>query len=368
MGSPMPWMVMFLFLAMNLLQIYGYVGNPQAREQFGKMRGIVLDYGLKLDEGNPDYSGEDELAAYYAEYVGNSAALYDGLDMAAILEKRLHNSSFQPTGAYRDFIEGNYRKLQERVEEIRSTGEGDYGFYPGSCYRFHSLLFGRIGRRLLPEMAVLMVLCVLYVTDYERIHKTREMVAATRTGRGILYWKAAAGLGCGIVFGFFLAAATYGYFFRCVPFRGLWEVPVCSAVYAEPRIYGYYPFITFWKLTVGEYLGLTLLVFLGALLAAGSLAAAAWMILRNSYFAFTANVALYMVWYLLCFYNTDSFLDIPKNMNLSALWILCGGWFMEHEMMFSFAGSELWCLGKSAVIAGILFWVGGRRCRRADIC
>lgn len=362
-GNPVFWGLTVAFLAANLLLVYGYVGNPRFREQAGRMHDIILEYGLRLEEG----AGNDELWDFYGKYVADSLTLYDDMDMTAVLEGRLERSSFHPTGAYRDFVEGNYRRLQERVEEIRDTGEGAYGFYPGAAYRFHSLLFGVIGRRLLPEMAALMLLCVLYAMDYERIHGTWDLAAATRTGRKVVYWKIAAGMGWGLMFCLLLAAGTYGYFFACVPFRGLWKVPVCSAVLAEPRIYGYYPFITFWRLTVGGYLGLTLLVYAAALLAAGGLAAALQMRIRNGYFTFVVNCLIYLLWFQLCFWNTDTFLDVVKNMNLSALWVLCGGWFMEHEMMFSFAGSEFWCVGVTAGIASILFLTGGKRLLRLDI-
>lgn len=79
--------------------------------------------------------------------------MYDDLDMMKILEKKQEMYNYHPKGEMQQFMEDNYRKLQFRVEAIRSTEENGYGFYPGNQYKIHSILYGHIWKSLILEGA-----------------------------------------------------------------------------------------------------------------------------------------------------------------------------------------------------------------------
>lgn len=365
---PMPWTVTVFFLLINLLLTYGSVGY--AREYYPLMHDAILDYGISLKSPNLLTSQanflSEEWIRYYGEYVASSSVLYDNLDMSAVLEEKLGSGERRPTEAYRNYLIRNYEKLQKRVEEIRKDGDDSYGFYPGVLYGFHGRLYYQLASRLLLETPILMMLCVLYLTDYERIHGTYDITTVTNPGKGILCRKILAGIGGGLACGGLLTAGSFGYFFYCVPFSGLWKVPVSTAILAEPRGGRLYPYITYWRLTFGGYFALTLVVFFLVLLTVGFLTAAIWLFLRNGFLAFLVQIVWYMGCYLLCCWNTLTLFDVFKNMNLSALWILCGGWFIENEKSLSFAGSEFACIGMSALYALALFLPGYIRYMRRD--
>ena len=233
------WGLTAIFLGYNLLVFYEYIGNKNAIEYYHELHDTILAYGINLNHPNPDFNAVTPVAESYLESVERSRTLYDNLDMAAILEQKQRHWNYYPiTATYENFLRDNYNKLQKRLEEIRSTDEADYGFYPGNTTGIHSFLYSKTLKMLMLEMAVLMMLSVLYLTDYERIHKTRDMVLPTRTGKAIMCCKIFAGICAGFLFQTLLAAVSFGTFFYCVPFRGLWKVPVSTALAAEKRSYG----------------------------------------------------------------------------------------------------------------------------------
>lgn len=364
----MLWCMTVIFFLCNLILIYGDVGYQNAKIHFHSLHDTILAYGINLQEPNPNFNRTEPMAEFYLSYVENAQTLYDNLNMYSILEQKqaLLNYYPNPKGIYEKFLQNNYKKLQIRLEEIKSTDEADYGFYPGTAGGIHSLLYGKLMRPLMVEMALLMMLSVLYLMDYERIHKTRHMVITTRMGKGVMYRKILTGIGTGLLFNACLAAGSFGFFFSCVPFQGLWKVPVATALMAEPRLYGYYPFITFWRLTVGSYFALYLTVLALLLTIAGMLTAAVQLLLQNGYFTFLAQAMLYMVLYLVVPGGFTNFLDVLICLNPSALWIASAGWFMENELILSFAGNEFWCIGLWAMIAALGLLCGKHHYKRLE--
>ncbi len=152
------------------------------------------------------------------------------------------------------WIVRNYDRLQKRVEQIRKTGEGTYAFYPGSWYKLHSTLYGKLWKKLILQTAVLMILSMLYLMDYERIYKTQDLVLATTTGKKMMEKKMLAGTLCGLFYAGLLTVFTLLVFFAAVPFQNLWHVPVAACMVAEPRLQMMYPFVTFWWLEQWRYL------------------------------------------------------------------------------------------------------------------
>ena len=134
--------------------------------------------------------------------------MYDTLDMRKILEQKEKKSGYEPQGAWGMWIVRNYDRLQKRVEQIRKTGEGTYAFYPGSWYKLHSTLYGKLWKKLILQTAVLMILSMLYLMDYERIYKTQDLVLATTTGKKMMEKKMLAGTLCGLFYAGLLTVFT----------------------------------------------------------------------------------------------------------------------------------------------------------------
>lgn len=99
------------------------------------------------------------------------------------------------------------------MEEIKSDKEYNDAFYPGQYYEIHSLLYSKLGKKLIVEMSLLMALSILFIMDYERLQKTNDLVDATRTGKRIMDYKAFTGTLSGILFSAILCSVTWIYFF-----------------------------------------------------------------------------------------------------------------------------------------------------------
>ena len=111
-------------------------------------------------------------------------------------------------GIEQNGIGDNYDRLQKRVEQIRKTGEGTYAFYPGNWYKLHTTLYGKLWKKLILQTAVLMILSMLYLMDYERIYKTQDLVLATTTGKKMMEKKMLAGTLCGLFYAGLLTVFT----------------------------------------------------------------------------------------------------------------------------------------------------------------
>ena len=136
---PFLWIVCITFGLFQFLSIYTYVGNAGMRKELRQMHVAVTDE----ETASPEYESA------YADYKKTYGGMYDTLDMRKILEQKEKKSGYEPQGAWGMWIVRNYDRLQKRVEQIRKTGEGTYAFYPGSWYKLHSTLYGKLWKKLI---------------------------------------------------------------------------------------------------------------------------------------------------------------------------------------------------------------------------
>lgn len=289
-------------------------------------------------------------------YYEGLLAQYDTLDMMKIkdIKKELYN--YQSTGIFQEFIDSNYAKLQERVDEIKADGEADDMIYPGEVYRLHTKLYVKTLRPLLLEMGLLVMMCILFLMDYERLNKTTDLVYSSNTGRAIQKKKWFCGLVSGLGFGAVLMLITLGTWFLLIPYKGFWKSSISAALATEPRGVFVYPFITYEKMTVLEYLIASILFCFVLLIVLGILTGAMQFLLKNSYFAVLA-IVLFLFGAL--YVNTISFgnaLDILFSWNLAYLWSSSGAWFMENNLFDSFQGAQVLNAGVQFVVFGFL-WI-----------
>ena len=173
------------------------------RKELRQMHVAVTDE----ETASPEYESA------YADYKKTYGGMYDTLDMHKILEQKEKKSGYEPQGAWGMWIVRNYDRLQKRGEQIRKPGEGTYAFYPGSWYKLHSTLYGKLWKKLILQTAVLMILSMLYLMDYERIYKTQDLVLATTTGKKMMEKKMLAGTLCGLFYAGLLTVFTLLVFF-----------------------------------------------------------------------------------------------------------------------------------------------------------
>jgi len=360
--APVLWFVLLVFLLLDWFCIAGYLSETGPDGELDELHDVILDMGLHRQNWDVKDSPDGGLRQFYTGYMSDVWNLYDGLDMNEIKRAKESMCRYKPSGAYAAFLDRNYEKLQERVEEIRTSGSGRCGGYPGLVYKVHGKLYSRLTKNMLLQAAVLMALCVLYLMDYERVCRTQDLVWASKSGRRTALKKTAAGISAGLVFSALLFAGSYAVFFTNVPMRGLWRVPVSAVSVAEIRNQMFYPFVTFWDLDTRTYFAATLAVILLLLVVTGGFTAAVQLFVQNGYFTFLLEALLSMGIFLVLYcVQSATFFDVAKALNPVALWVTVGGWFMENELSLSFAGNEFWCVGVSAAVTLAMLAAGWRR-------
>lgn len=339
----------------DVFLVWNTVGRDS--ELYHEIYQIIMQTGTDLTENTDKIEAlldsQDDMKAYYAAYIKAYETIYQDFDIHSLL-----TSKYTPDeSGYYAWISHNYDKLQERVEQIRATNEDKYAFYPGIDYKVHSLLFMSLLRMVALQSLILTVLAVLYLMDYERIHKTEYLAYASRTGRNIQLTKWLSGITMGFLYSVILAAVSLMLFLLCVPMQGLWETPISSFMVMQQRGFFLYPYITFVRLSFGKYSLLSLLTVFLLVLLVGIFSGAVQFFFRNSYLAMLSIGLLFMGMIALPYLFGTGFLHTAMALNPAALWYMCGGWFIEYDPAVSFAWSEFLTIGVWLIVAllGIKF-------------
>lgn len=244
--NPLFFIVLVTFFLINVLVVQTAYGSSEDQKSVQKMYQVLKE------------NKKEEAYADYKKAYGN---LYQDLNMLEIMKKKEQMGDYRPTGNYQKFIENNYKKLQKHVDELKVSVASRADYYPGLVYKVHSTLFGKLGKNLLTEVVILALLSVLYLMDYDRVQKTWDQVLVTESGKRVMGLKMAAGIFGAILYSSLLMIVSYGYFVWKLPLRGLMHVPVSACMVAEARNSMVYPFVTFWNLSIGQYLVLNIIVF-----------------------------------------------------------------------------------------------------------
>ncbi|MDY2629216.1 MAG: hypothetical protein SOW08_13055 [Lachnospiraceae bacterium] len=354
--NPFLWCLLLFFSIYNLFLIWAYVGA--GREELQAVHEEIMEIGVDPEayEEKIENTAEDEdsILSFYMSCILRCRSLYDKLDMIDLKEMKEEMSDYHPTGLYKKYIDTGYERLQNRVEQIRGSKKENQGFYPGEYYGLQGILYGKIMKTIIAEMALLMICSVLYLMDYERNQKTEELVYVSRMGKNVQKIKISAGLLAGLLTGCILMGITLTGYFTQVSYEGLWDVSVSTSLMAESRGVLFYPFITFFPMTVRIYLAASIVTILLLVLGIGILTAGIQLVVRSSYISFILEALLFLLLFFLAGLKTVTFLDVIFAMNPVTLWYTCRVWFMENDPALCFPGSEAVSLLLQFLTAGIL--------------
>ena len=194
MKNPMLWLLAVIFCLVNCLIIYNEAGNKDTSKELVIMHDIIK----KTDDINHSRQAKNrnerkQLSKAYQEYYKENIDLYDKLDMAKILKQKEEMLQYHPKGFMKKFVKDNYEHLQKEWRRSNLIKNITMLFIQDSITEIHSLLYSKLGKKLIVEMSLLMALSILFIMDYERLQKTNDLVDATRTGKRIMDCKAFAG-------------------------------------------------------------------------------------------------------------------------------------------------------------------------------
>lgn len=343
---PMMWCLLGVFLVFNGFLFWGNIGDSFQELQMAHKE--VLDGGM--DEG------------FYQEKL----SLYDTLDMTDVKELKQELYQYKPTGSYKKFIDERYEKLNERVEEIVESKEAEGFVYPGSVYRLHNRFYVQVLRWVFLEIGLMVVFAVLFIMDYERTNRTISLTYTSKIGRKLQGIKWCAGMTTGIGFGGIVLGVTLWVWYQMIPYEGFWNTSVSAALMTEPRGILTYPFITFYKMTILQYLLATIAVGIFLVVIVGIIAGVIQMLINNSYLSFICIVLFLMAGLCIAGYSTQSWFDIALSWNPADLWYRMGNWFMEGSLVSNFEGAEMISLAVQAGVWGGFAKLAYQRFMRKD--
>lgn len=326
---PILWIMVLIFLIYNCFMIHN---RFQIYENLNKIHQSIVNQTLPQ------------------ETIQRYTSMYDNLDMMNILEMKEDMFQYHPNQSFQHFLESNYQKLQQRVIEIKDNQEKNDLFYPGDYYQLHTFLYKNIFSYLIIEIFLLTTIITLYIMDYERLKQTQEVIYSSQIGKRIQKKKAFAGLLVGLIFGSLIMIITLSYYFNTVSYQDLWHISISSAMASVPRGILYYPFITFFKLTVLQYLVISIILSFILIFITEMMVIAIQFFFNNSYLSFLGSILFLLLFYYISSFQTVSWLDILLSMNPSMFWFYCGTWLIENEIHLSFNGYEIISLFFQALI------------------
>lgn len=366
------WALLTIFLVFDAFLVWDTVGRN--REIYHEMYQIIMQTGTDLTENadkiNTLMDSENAMEAYYASYIKAYEDIYADFDIRSILDSKISLiDGLHSEGSYYVWLSRNYETLQARVEQIKATKEDKYAFYPGIHYSVHSNLFITLIQTVALQIIILTALTVLYLMDYERIHATEYLIYSSETGRKLQAVKWLSGMSMSLLYAMLLICIPLALFLLCVPMQGLWETPISSFMVMEHRGNYLYPYVTFMRLSFGNYLLLTLLVILLLLLLIGLLSGMVQFFSRNSYLTMLSLGLLFLTWIALPFLfgAHTGFLHTAVELNPAMLWYMCGGWFIEYDPAVSFAGSEFLTIGVWLIVTLLGFGYGKKYFSMLDL-
>ncbi|WP_421377872.1 hypothetical protein ACOJQI_11555 [Bacillus salacetis] len=392
--NPVIPLLLLFFLVVNFLIV---ISHSYFKEEMSVLTDLVDVYGHEINEEMETRIHDDyeEIVSWVNEIAPNQKGTYNHpsellTDISILKENPLNHEDYQQllrfttieqyirdieeidtvykelnlsdygkslidmyglSGSAAEEVRIESQKLEERANELLDMGEHKHLFFNGKLYEMHSLLFKNIGRALIFELMIIVVLITAALTNYEFEHRTSQVVFATKRGRKLVFDKLGASILGSLIAMMILIAITLTTFFITYDYSGLWDVPISSYFNAEGKL----PFITWWNLSFLEYLMLfAVLIILIQLLFSG-ISFLLSILMKNTYLVFFAFAILLGIGFLLPGYMPrDTRFLFLVNYNPSGLILNPHEWLMGNGPFTMGPYYELITLGLWSLVLVVL--------------
>lgn len=255
-------------------------------------------------------------------------------------------------------------EFAKRFKQMVNNEEHKEWFFAGKPYFMHSLLFKTVFLHLVIESLLLIVLMTALITTYEFENRTQLLTYSTRRGRKLMKDKLAASLAVSTVISLFLFAITLGTYFSLFDYSHVWKTSISSAFNWENP----FPYVTWWDLSVIEFLvAVLVLVYIIQLLFSGLTFALA-VIVKNSYITFFLVATLFVLgWLLPTFMPKSSNLFFISKYTLSTLTMAVSQSFMGSSGLILFKNFEWMTISCWTIITIVFCAITYKRFRKMDI-
>ncbi|WP_240378178.1 hypothetical protein [Bacillus piscicola] len=313
---------------------------------------LLSDKSIPL---NQELSGHQlrELQKLYVveQYYHTSKSLdeiYQHIQVDDQAEKVINTYGFQ--GGTAETVRNQYEKIGDRLAGIVENKEHRNLFFMGPIYEMHSFLFKDVGRALIFELVVLVVLITAFVTNYEFEQKTHLSAYTTKTGRKLVRNKVAAAVIANMFVMAILIGLTLISYFLVYDYSGLWDVPISSYFNAESD----FPYIAWWNVSFIEYLSLFVACIVFTQLLFMVLTVVLSIFIKNSYIVFFVfAIILGMGIWLPSIIPLDENMIFVVQFTPFILILNPHIWFMGNGAFTFFSYYEFGTVGVWAVILGI---------------
>ncbi|MPQ43914.1 ABC transporter permease subunit [Clostridium tarantellae] len=291
-SSPVIVILTLLFLSFNLLNIFNsrYISND-----FDVLNKIVNKVGFKIDNNM-----KENLKAYYEEefnklnekYFSKYNKTYENIteafndnelyskkelkDMEEVaiiqsyyyeilaLEEKYDHLTIDELAKYsieannlkgksKEVVERVYENFEERFHKLKENGE-QHNLFISPKYKMHNFLFIDILRSCALEIAILIVLIVAHLINFEFENKTYHITYSSKRGRKLLIDKLCSSLVASLIVITLILGVTLAMYFITFDYSSLLNVPISTYFNWEYQL----PLMSWFNISFIQYLLLTI--------------------------------------------------------------------------------------------------------------
>lgn len=242
--------------------------NKISKEKFNKTFDSISDfmdsneYNLSIYENNiftkeeKQFFREANVLDFYSNVAINTVKEYENININQLKESQI--KAFNIKGKAEKLIRENYKKLEERFEEIHKNKEHKNFFFAGKIFKTHKLLYEDIIRNCIFEIVILLVLISTYLINYEFDNKSSFLVYSTKRGRNNVKDKLLVCIFASLFVSIIILGISLLAYFITFDYSNVLNVPINSSFNWDYQL----PYIGWFNITIIQNLALSLLVIL----------------------------------------------------------------------------------------------------------
>ena len=266
--------------------------NLISKEKFNKTFESIADF-IESDEylsatyddkvfskGENQFFIEANALDYYATVANDVIADYEDIDIKSIGEGTIE--AYDIKGKAEDLVREEYKKLEDRFEEIKENKEHKNFFFFGKLFKTHKLLYKETIRTCIFEIVILVVLISTHLINYEFDNKTSLLVYSTKRGRNNVKDKILVSICSSLLVSMIILGITLLAYFITFDYSNVLNVPINSSFNWDYKL----PYIGWFNITFIQHLGLSLLVILVCVPIFACITLIISKIVKNSYIVF----------------------------------------------------------------------------------
>lgn len=273
---------------------------------------------------------------------------YEKLDIMEMAEGAIYDHRL--SGKAADRVREVYRSLVPRFEELKANEEHRNIYFVGDIYKTHSLLYRNIMVKVIFEIIIFVLLTISLLINYERDNNTIDLVCTTKRGRNLIKDKLLVCLVTAIIGTSVILGITLIMYFIVFDYSKVLSVPISSALNWELT-----PMISWFNISVGEYLALSILVVFILAIIFTLISFVICSILKNSYKTFFVFFILFgFIFMIQKFISNSSGILVASHYNVVIMTLNPHMWFREAGPFMSDKYFEVLTLATNGLLSIVM--------------